>query len=174
MRRSYITRVGAEPASWKTKCTIRRVDDLGRFIDPEPVSTKEVTSTLRMPSLAPFAVDVPVARWADLEDRLEPARNSDVLGVRSTQEVPTGYGSSFWAGVASGFMALTLAASIGFAALTADEPDQPRDRRAAVHLTAATLDVAHPDYAYEKAPPGSHRTLQWSEVVTPDMLPDAR
>lgn len=187
--------MGASPASWKSKCTIRSVDELGRFTALEPRDSEHlVTQTLRMnpvppplpypppvktPSIAPLAYDLfPVAPWDDLEDRLEPARNSDVLGVRTTQAVSTGYGSSFWAGVVSGSTALLVCAGIAFASLTADGDAAPRDRSTAAHRTS-TLEVIGPDDADRLAPRGKQPrgaavVLLPGDIITPDMLPDAR
>lgn len=109
------------------------------------------------PSIAPFALD--------LDDYMEPARNSDALGTnRRNRTTDAGLGrsttrASFFAGLGSGLMTLIVGIIVGFIAFTTDEGIDvgtiARSRHAVAHV-ASSLHVDALETAAQKAVPKKH------------------
>ncbi|MBX3225930.1 MAG: hypothetical protein KIT84_29860 [Labilithrix sp.] len=147
------------PESWKIKCAIRRADEVAMtdggtlILRRDSLPPVDVEDTVRMPSLAPFAIDVP-----DEEDRFPPARNSDALGLRSTRDVEIGRSvtrSSFLAGLSAGLTAISLACALAFVSFTSDafsSRAMPRRARTVAHGNASLIVIA-PELATIKAAP---------------------
>lgn len=109
------------------------------------------------PSIAPFALD--------LDDYAEPARNSDAFGTnRRNRTTDAGLArsttkTSFFAGLGSGLLTLTIGIAIGFIAFTNDEGIDvgtiARQRHAVAHV-ASSLHVAALETAELKATARKH------------------
>ncbi|MFO0736801.1 MAG: hypothetical protein U0270_13030 [Labilithrix sp.] len=180
------------PESWKTKCGIRRSEEVVPMTDAgtlimrnSPVSTRRARSSLQQTrhyhapaphhpsSIAPFALD--------LEDHEEPARNSDALGtLRHTSQFDyarSTTNTSFWSGLAAGLATLGVGIAIGFTAFTAEPAvsygTTTRDRHIVTH-TASSLGVETVELAETKAAPPKKKAHRARRVVsaTTEELPD--